>query len=303
MDGIRRVVVTGGSGYIGSFLVKRLREEGFEVLNLDQARPSERDVPWVYIDLRDRQAVQAQLEGFDAVCHLGEIPNVSARRPGNDVFAHNCAVASTVLQSAVDIGIRKIVYTSTCQVYGIWGAHGRTPPLPLRWPMDEDQPVCPLNAYAAGKVAAEHYAAMLCASEPGVSIVSLRFPWVLTREIDDWIHERVERSSAGRFSEMGTYLHIDDAVEGYLAALRSDRVGYRVYHLVADDVMTLLPVREAMARGHPHFPPMPEDWPEHRSPVSTERARRELGWTPRFRILDLHAEWNKTRSRRVARTA
>lgn len=303
MDGMRRVVVTGGSGNIGRFVVQRLRAEGCEVLNLDQSRPADRDTPWVFVDLRDRQAVQAQLRGYDAVCHLGEIPGLSSRRPDNEVFAHNCAVASTVLQSAVDVGIRKVVYTSTCQVYGIWGARDLLPPSPRRWPMDEDQPVCPLNAYAAAKVAAEQYAAMLCANEPDLSIVSLRFPWVLTSEEEDWMLERLERFDAKRFAEMGTYLHVEDAVAGYLAALRSGAVGYRVVHLVAADVMTPAPVREAMARGYPHFPSMPEDWPEHRSPVSTERARRELGWSARFSILEAHARWKESRSRRVAQSA
>lgn len=287
-------MITGGSGRVGRFVLRHLLAAGLEVLNLDQKRPSDDTAPWKFIDLRDRHDVQSAIEGYDAICHLGEIPGLYGPMTPNDLFAHNATIASTVLQCAADLRIRKVIYTSTCQVYGMWGTRDRKPPAPLRLPMDESQPVNPQNAYAAAKVAAEHYAAMLCQIDPSMSVTVLRLPWVFDDSMEEHVVDRLSRGS-GRVSELGTYVHADDVAAAFVASLRTDLTGYRVFHLVADDVVSASPIREALARTCPHFPLLPEDWPAYRSPVSTEKAQRELGWRPKFAVLSEVDRWKSSR--------
>lgn len=295
MDGVRKVIITGGSGRVGQFVLRQLVSSGFEVLNLDLRKPTDAVAPWKSIDLRDRRAVQATFEGWDAICHLGEIPGLIGGLAPNDLFTHNTTIASAVLQSAADLGIRKVIYTSTCQVYGMWGVRGRQAPAPLRLPMDESQPVNPQNAYAAAKVAAEHYARMLCHNNGAFSVTALRLPRVINTPINADLASSLLRND-GRVSELGTYVHAEDVAAAFVATLRGDLPGYRVFHLVADDVLTTFPIREALALTYPHFPLLPEDWPEHRSPVSTEQARRALGWQPRFAVLSELERWKSSRA-------
>lgn len=289
MSGSQRVVVTGGSGYIGQELIRALLEHGHDVTNLDRRPPRSPGGRFVFVDLRERYQVQQAFEGADAILHLGEIPNVHRSLPHEEVYGHNSTIASVVLQTAADLRIPKFIYTSSCQVYGMWGSNSDADaPAPQKYPMDETQPVCPQNAYSAAKVGAELYAAALAIQYPQWSVTVLRFPWV-AREDPEWISALARRQSEDvrHISEMGAYVHISDAVAGYLAALSHAKPGYACYHMVAPDTRSIGSLRPALARQHPHWPPLPSDWPDHATPVSCERAKRELGWEPRW---SLHAQ-------------
>jgi nucleoside-diphosphate-sugar epimerase len=295
MSVAQRVVVTGGSGYIGRVLIRELLARGYDVTNLDRRPPHSPGGRFVYADLRERHQVQPTFEGADAVVHLGEIPNIHRSLPHEEVYGHNSTIASVVLQTAADLGIPKFIYTSTCQVYGIWGSNSDADaPAPQKYPMDETQPVCPHNAYSAAKVGAEFYAAALAVQHPGWSVTVLRFPWV-ARDSDEWIAAIARRTpgESDRLSEMGGYVHIDDAVAGYIAALNHARPGYACYHMLARDIRSLGPVRDVLARQHPHWPALPADWPDTAVPVSCERAKRELGWEPRWSLHEQIAKYRR----------
>ena len=278
--------MTGGSGHIGQALVRTLLDQGYDVTNVDRRTPHEPAGRFIFADLRDRYQVQQAFEGADAVLHLGEIPNVHRSIPHEEVYAHNCTIASVVLQTAAEMRIPKFVYTSSCQVYGIWGPQSdATAPVPLKYPIDETQPVCPQNAYSVAKVGAEHYAAALAGMYPQWSVVVLRFPWVM-RDDPEWIDRLARRApdSPGRIAEIGGYLHMSDAVTGYLAAMNRAGVGYACYHMLAKDIRSTGSLRDALARQHPHWPPLPADWPDSAVPVSCEKAKRELGWIPKWSL-------------------
>jgi nucleoside-diphosphate-sugar epimerase len=291
-----KVVVTGGSGRIGSLVVDLLTRQGYDVVNLDRKRPAN-GAKFHYVDLRERSQVQPHFDGAAAVCHLGEIPNVFGRTP-EEVFSSNTAVASTVLQAAADVGVKRFIYTSTCQTYGVWGgpggSHGRV--APERLPFDETLPLKPQNAYAASKVAGETYARMV-AGESGMSVAIFRFPWVIAEQIRDgrldWFDQehRIHEGYA-------TYLWGEDAARAYLLAIERPRPGCEAYHFVADDIWLSIPLRDALAR-QPEFtgPPLPDGWPDFRAPVLTDKARDHFGWRPAWSV---HEAVRAYKARRAA---
>ena len=115
-----RIAVTGGSGYIGQHVVRHLVERGHSVINLDRRQAHEPVARLAYADLTRRELVHPLLETVDAVCHLGAIPNLRGHAPDH-VYAHNTAVAAAVLQSAADLKLKRVIYTSSCQAYGCFG--------------------------------------------------------------------------------------------------------------------------------------------------------------------------------------
>src|SRR5205823_15132505 len=116
-----RVAVTGGSGRIGSFVVKELIGRGHEVINIDRRQPAQAGgARFVFAHLGQREQVQPVLEQVEAVCHLGEIPSVNAGSSPEYVFAENVRAGSVVMQTAADLKLRRVIYTSSCQVYGMW---------------------------------------------------------------------------------------------------------------------------------------------------------------------------------------
>lgn len=267
-----RIAVTGGAGRIGRAVVARLLARGHQVLVLDRIKPPPSAARWALVELQRRVQVQPLLEQVEAVCHLGEIPNMIPSLTADEIFATNTAATSVVLQTAADLGLKRVVYASSIQRYGFQGSASA---VPQRLPLDEDAPANPQQAYAMGKVAGEGYC-RLVAEHQGLSVAALRIPGVVdwTSETIPWATLERERS----FHELGAHAHVDDAAMAFALAVEDRRPGLSIYNAMAPEAITLRPVREALAATYPQLS-LPADWPTWRCPVVSERIRAELGWT------------------------
>jgi nucleoside-diphosphate-sugar epimerase len=276
MDLRMNIAVTGAAGLIGLRLVDRLVESGHDVVAIDRRIPKRRPGRFVLANLLDPHSFFAAIDGRDAVIHLGEVPYLLAGMPHEYIYQQNTAIGSNVMQASADAGVRRFVYVSTCQVYGLWGDNIRADLLPAKWPMDESQPLRPGNAYAASKAANEGYLRQLHYRHTFTSAV-VRFPWVtndLTRLVRHLPH--VDGPSEGFW----TMLHLDDAVDALRAAVEASHVGCEAYHFVDGQILGTMPIRDRLKRDVPDAPPLPEDWPDFAPPVSCEKARQLLGWSP-----------------------
>lgn len=147
-----RILVTGGAGYIGSQTAHRLVDLGHEVVVLDDLGRGHRaavgDVPLVVGDVRDTQLVADTLgrAGSEAVIHFAALKSVeeSIRAPGA-YFDVNVGGTLSVLRAMASTGVRRIVFSSSCAVYGT----------PDRMPVDEDAPLHPMNPYGESKLLSE----------------------------------------------------------------------------------------------------------------------------------------------------
>jgi nucleoside-diphosphate-sugar epimerase len=279
-----RVAVTGGSGSIGSQVIKQLLAAGHQAINIDRRQADEPLARFVFADVTRREQVQPILEQVDAVCHLGEIPNNGPSHSPDTIYGRNATAASAVLQSAADLKIQRVIYTSTCQVYGTWGDN--VPP--LRLPLDETHPLRPHNAYALSKASNEGFC-HLVARKYGLSIAIFRFPAVLNfRGAERWYRRRMH--DEGPTHDLQTYVGVDDAARAYVLALEQPRPGCEAYHFSAAEVQSAIPLRQRLAEYHPDFPPLPPDWPDFKSPMLCDKARSHFGWEPTW---NLREEWQK----------
>jgi nucleoside-diphosphate-sugar epimerase len=280
-----RVAVTGGSGRIGTVLVKELIARGHDVINIDQRQPAEPGGKFVFAQLGQREHVQPVLDQVEAVCHLGEIPSVQAGRSAEEVYADNTRAGAVVMQTAADLKLRRVIYTSSCQVYGMWGGGDARP---LRLPFDETHPLAPHNAYAMGKAANEGYARML-AERAGLSVAVFRFPWVTA---GDYSEDQAAglREPSRRMDGLDTYVHVSDVARGYALALEHPRAGFEAYHFSAAEILSLHPLTARLREQHPDYPPLPSDWPAFKSPVLTGKLREHFGWEPKWNFLDFYRQ-------------
>lgn len=280
-----RVAVTGGSGRIGRFVVRHLVERGHQVTNLDHKQSREPAARFVYVDLTDRAQVHRALEDVDAVCHLGEIPSVGLDAPDR-VYTHNTAAGAAVLQSAADLKLKRVIYTSSCQVYGCFGEPAIAP---KALPFDETHPLLPQNAYSLSKVANETYARMIAEHE-GISVAAFRFPMVRRVEPDDSARSewRWLLRATGSAVEFGAYLHPDDAARAYVLAIENPRAGFEAYHFTAREVLSGCPISDRLRVHHPEYPELPEGWPAFKSPLSLDKAKLHFGWEPEKNVLEYH---------------
>lgn len=270
-----RIAVTGGSGRIGTALVRHLSECGHEVTNIDRHEPQSNAGSFVQADLRNRTAIEPIFRACNAVCHLGEHPGVGRLKP-EEAFSHNTAAGSTVMQTAADAGVRRIVYTSSCQVYGAWGH----PTFPLeRLPIDETYPLRTTNAYAASKAANELFARMLALASPALSIAIFRFPAVMycesgARKRASLVELAKTRGTDGYCS----YLAMPDAADAYARALEAEFSGCEAFHFGAPDIFGAMPITAWLQRHAPEWPAPPPDYPPFQGPLDCRKAHRLLGW-------------------------
>ncbi len=287
----KKVAVTGAAGRIGQAVAQRLFDLGYSLVLLDKAAATHPPLPLILIDLRDRDAVRSALQGVDAVCHIGEVPNILPGMTGPEVFDANTAICRNMLDVSRELGVNRFIYTSSCQRYGYWG--GKDFPkhlLPDTWPIDERQGPHPLNKYAESKVANEAQ----CEAERGaMQMLIYRFPWVIPLKAGERTDRHWKNGDQYLFEGFWTYLDLRDAVEAYVRGLdprpadtsiSPDGPKCEAFHFVADEIVGERPIREKMTHFLPDWPSLPADWPTHLPPVTCEKAARLLGWRPSYRM-------------------
>lgn len=151
----RRVLVTGGAGFVGSHLVDALVAEGAHVIVLDNLKTGSLEnlvdawgsIRFIEADVRDREAVEEAVQGQEIVFHLAANANVpySVQDPVYD-FEANVLGGYNVIRSCLESGVQRLVYASTAAVYGN----------PSYTPMDEGHLLNPISPYGASKLAVEH---------------------------------------------------------------------------------------------------------------------------------------------------
>ena len=223
-----RILVTGHKGYIGSVMVPMLLGAGHDVVGLDSDlfrqctfRPGMHDIPEQRLDLRDTQI--RQLEGFDAIVHLGALSNDPLSDLNPDITYDINHVASVRLaQLAKEAGVARFLYSSSCSSYGQAGDAL----------VDETADLHPITAYAISKVRVEQDVAKLAdegfsptflrnATAYGVS-PRLRFDLVLNNLVA-WAYAqgRVHIKSDG--TPWRPIVHIEDISRAFLAVLAAPR--------------------------------------------------------------------------------
>jgi nucleoside-diphosphate-sugar epimerase len=277
-----RIAVTGGSGGVGRFVVRHLLDRGHKVVNLDRHPGDDDRARFVECDVRQRDSISLVLADCDAVCHLAEIPNVHAGVPFDEVYWSNARAGSVVLQAAADLGLRHAVYSSTCQVYGCWGDNSVAP---IRLPVDESHPLQLMNAYSVSKASNELFAKCLC-GQSRMSVSIFRFPWVVTKDFEDAQLQHFEHSDGPVRDGFETFIHATDLARAFAAAVETNRPGCEIYNLSAEDILSPAPLPPRLARHHPEYPPLPPDWPEHKSPLVIEKAQNLLGWKPQWSFME-----------------
>lgn len=166
----RRTLVTGGAGFIGRHLVRRLLELGERVIVLDNMssgyhRNLHPTAEFVEGDIRDAALVASLVARADDICHLAALVSVqSCISNWAEGHAINLSGALNVFDAARSAGNRPVVYASSAAVYG--DREGRV--------CREDSPPRPISPYAADKVACEHQAEAM-AQLFGLPSVGLRF--------------------------------------------------------------------------------------------------------------------------------
>lgn len=314
-----RLLVTGGAGYIGSVCVEELVNAGHRVTVFDDLSEGHRSAvdpraEFFHGSLLDESATRRLLEetGPDAVMHFAAKALVGESMANPEkYFRNNVAGGLNLLAAAHAVGVAKFIFSSTCATYG----------LPERVPMSEDLPQRPINPYGESKLMFEKTLRWFQQIH-GLDFVALRYFNAAGASVRFGEHHRVETHLIPNLLKValgesehceiygtdyptpdGTcvrdYIHIVDLAAAHILALAPGRSGF--FNLGNGDGYSVREVihtcelvtgRKIRALEKPRRPGDPA-----KLVASAERARSELGWTPKQpRLEDIVAsawQWHR----------
>lgn len=278
-----RVVVTGGAGKLGRWVVAELAAErpgapAHDVLVFDRVGgPPAGNVRCLPGDIQDLGQVYGALAGADAVIHLAAVPTHSVA-PNEVIFRTNVIGTFNVHEAAWRLGIRRVLTASSEAVLGWAPGSWEREHVPEYLPIDESHPVGPQDPYGLSKLACEAIARSYTA-KCGMETVLFRPPWIVSPEE----LEALAETGGVTPTRFGLYHYIEarDLAEACRLGIERPLAGCNVMYVGSGEST----VSEPLSRLYPKLMPAIGDKAEmltgSRASVSIEHARQQLGWTPK----------------------
>ena len=273
---MRKVVVTGGSGRLGQFVIRDLLTHGYQVLSLDKIPPREKLCPSWLADLRRPGDLFEALKGAYGIIHLGayQAPNLA---PDAETLSNNVSATYNVLRAAADLKVKKVVIASSTAAFGFIYAKNLWAPEYL--PLDEDHPSTPQDAYGLSKVLGEQIADSIVSVNEDMTVSSLRFPGVNFDLSYESFRERW-RNPPARTSGFWTYIDARDAATTCRLAVEARFKGHEVFIASAPKNCMIQPTLELIKKYLPKGAKIKKVAGTHWSCVDSSKARRLLGFKP-----------------------
>ena len=273
---MKKVVVTGGSGRLGAYTVDHFLDSGYDVLNIDTAKPKDSvKARFMTVNLTNLGECYSALAGADAVVHLAAIP-VAFRYPNEVTFENNVMATYNILEAAAGLGIQKVVIASSEASYGIVYAKDRL--IPQYVPMDEDHPQLPEDCYGLSKIVAEK-AAEAFNRRTGMQVVSLRLGNVISaekyKEFPGFIHNTPQRQRL-----LWSYIDARDAAVACRLAIEADGLGAIALNIAADDTSMDVKSIDLMKACYPEVTDIRVAIDNYHTLLSNDKAKKVLNWKP-----------------------
>lgn len=287
---MKKAVVVGGAGFIGSHVVDALLEKGVEVHVIDDLSAGKKErvnenATLHVLDMRNQEGIAPIFEGADTVFHLAARPRVqySIEHP-EETNEINIGGTVAVLAAAQRAGVKRVVYSASSSAYG------NQEVLPLTEDMSPD----PLSPYGLQKYVGELYM-KLFSDVYGLETVSLRYFNVYGPRLDPkgdyalvigkFLRLRKENQPMTIFGDgknTRDFTHVRDVVRGNLLAATSPNVGKgEVMNLGAGRQVSINELAEMIGGEVVHLEPRLE--PKY-TLADTTRAKKLLGWEPEITI-------------------
>jgi nucleoside-diphosphate-sugar epimerase len=271
------VVVTGGSGKGGKYVVRELREHGHDVLNVDVRHDGSAFGLCMLADLTDLGQTLDALSGADAVVHFAAIP-APGLRPAGDLFRINALSTYNVFAAAEAHGMRRVVWASSETVLGL--PFDRPPDFA---PIDETIEPRPESSYSLSKLVGEAMAGQF-ARRTGIGFVGLRISNIM--EVDDYalFPTYWDDAQLRRWNLWG-YVDARDVAAAARLALEAPVDGSEIAIVAAADTVMTRPSADLMAEVFPTVP-LRRPVAGRDTLLSIGHARRLLGYEPAHRWAD-----------------
>lgn len=235
----KKVLVTGGLGFIAGHLVDRLTKWGAEVTLLDARSDYDGDLEYIHGDVRDYDLMSGAVKGKDVVFHFASILGVERiQRIPLDVMEVNLGGTVNALKACVQHGVGRVILTSSSEIYGE----------PRVIPTPEDTLPSPVSIYGVSKLAAEAYC-QAYSQQHGLQYTAVRFFNVYGEgQAEEFVISKFLARVAndeppiifGTGEQVRTYTYVSDAIDCTLLAAGSDDGINEVFNIGGAETISLI---------------------------------------------------------------
>jgi nucleoside-diphosphate-sugar epimerase len=281
-----KILVTGGSGLVGKYVVEDLSQSHtVEVLDLKNPRGSHN--LFHRANILSLSTLIKIIRGYDVVVHLAGIPH-PLDEPPEKVFQVNTVGTFNVLEACALNGVPKVVLMSSESTLGF--AFSITRMWPEYVPIDENHPLRPQDPYGLSKVSSE----LLCAAYTrtyGIQTVCLRPPWV-------WVQDKKEVERYKQlindypkwYKNLWAYVHVLDLVQAVRLSIESTELSFHdSFFITADDNWTGKESRSLLKEFYPETTKIDENFMGTSSLITSAKAKEVLKYKPKFAVKDIIA--------------
>lgn len=282
---IKRVVVTGGSGRVGSYVVRQLLKD-YDVVIADLVAGNA-EAEYVQANVMELDELRAAFKGADAVVHLAAI-DFDWKAPDEQYININVRGTWHVLQAAAEMGVKKVVLCSSISACGL--SEMRIDWTPEYLPVNERHDNKPVQAYSVSKLVMEQMAKSFV-DGTDMDVICLRpLAVVLKETLDDYI----KFVDAADRHWLFYYVTGEDVATAFDAALKTEGLRYGTFFLSADDTSHPKPTLEWYQDVIGPLPTIanPRLYQENpRASIFSNRDAKELlGWQPTSNFDELRAQ-------------
>jgi len=286
MATIRKVVVTGGSGRVGTYVLRELVAQ-FDVTNADLVA-GRVDTRYVQADVMNLDSLRQAFKGADAVVHLAAIDFDWKAAPEKYIDV-NVRGTWHVLQAAAETGVSKVVLCSSISACGLSEMRPDWRPQSLQ--VDERHECRPVQAYSVSKLVMEQMGLSFVHGS-NMDVICLR---PLAVVMPESFAEYVNFVEAPDRNWLFYYVTAADVARGFRAALEVEGLRYGTFFLSADDTSRPEPTLEWYRSRFGELPELNNPRVFKQQPrasiFSSAKARDLLGWTPTSDYLELRKTW------------
>jgi UDP-glucose 4-epimerase len=290
---VKKIIVTGGSGFLGHHLLRALDKAGYQVKNIDLRENKEFET--VIADVRDTEKMLEEVNDADMVFHLASLIEAgeSVEKP-QKYIDYNIDGTLSVLEAMKANGIKTFIFSSSAAVYGE----------PINVPIKEDDRTMPVNPYGMTKLAMEALLSSYVGAH-GFTGIALRYfnlygpgehhepeTHAMPRFIKQ-IYDDKEVTVWGSGEHKRDYVHVTDIVDAHLKAIKLAEREPEKYHymnLSAEEPASVLDIVYAVEKAMEkkanvkHFDPRPGD------PLllyaDATKAKKALSWEAKISLED-----------------
>ena len=236
---MKKLLITGGAGLVGKYVAQDLSAK-YEIWVADRVQPSFTE-KFFKIDITNPVTLERITEKFDVIVHLAGVPN-PLNEPAEKVFSVNTFGTYNIMQFAADHDVHKVVIASSESTLGF--AFSKRPFVPLYFPIDEQHPLEPQDAYGLSKLCSEEILKSFSRGH-GIHAIALRFPWI-------WVPEETERARykaliseyKNWYKNLWAWVSVNDAAQAFSKAIEHQGGGFERFFITADENWTGISSKE-----------------------------------------------------------